>query len=116
MSAVLMDQLVVGCQPRHLAMLAWALGEQQGAPGGWQEGLVGQQGATAGWQGELREQVAGFSQTGGGGCFDQRMMVHDALGRVAKEATGRCGAHDLANIAWALAQQVHLGMFTHAEV
>ena len=83
-----LDKMLPDCQPRHLAMLAWALGNQKiTAP-------------------SVSEPV------------DRRDPPHDhmmrvgsaavpaALDKVAKEAMGKCGPEDLANIAWALAQQV----------
>ena len=79
-----LDVMLSSCQPRHLAMLAWALGNQR-APK-----------FTSG-------------RRGSDGPLDPPPMigmVHNALDKVARQAVGKCGAADLANIAWALAQQV----------
>ena len=90
-----MERLTMACQPRHLAMLAWALGEQPRS----QAALVLQ---------DLKEERslrdAGPAAVAEGASSVH--LVHMALTSVARAAARTCTAHDMATVAWALAQQV----------
>ena len=90
-----MERLTLACQPRHLAMLAWALGEQPRS----NAALV-----LRDLKEERRLQQAGPAAMAEGASSVQ--LVHMALKSVARAAAGTCTAHDMATVAWALAQQV----------
>lgn len=108
---------------QHLAMLAWAIGEAA-RPGGSGGGVSVSGGSGSGSSGgggsggRGGEWEAGLSDAGAQGAAkkvreaDRKVQeaARKVLRLVAGEAAERCSAHDLANIAWALAQQVGGGL------
>ena len=92
-------------EPRHLAMLAWALGEQPPPSLTQRGGHAVAVGDGAGLALGQQQQQLGLGLDG------PPAVAHRLLALVADQAAISCGAHDQANVVWALAQQVRAADF-----